>query len=150
MSDYELSNLDMRVHSKPADKGFTFACSRKAVDTCFGRGAIEWISFGAFSRHFEFDGRSNHRPKINGTVVAALTFCPDKHSYLCLYQVSEASYKETGKKSFAEVGLPKLRGWLKAKLEQTETASSRHKQIIVEWQDKEHCFHEFEFMLASK
>jgi hypothetical protein len=69
---------------------------------------------------------------------------------LCLYQVSEASYKDTGKTSFAEVALPKLRGWLKTKLEQTETASSRHKELIVEWQNNEHLFHEFEFMLASK
>ena len=140
----------MRVNSKPADKGYTFACSRKAIDICFGRDAIEWVSFGAFSRHFEFDGRSNHRPKINGTVVAALTFCPDKHSYFCLYQVSEESYIGAGKTSFAEVVLPKLGVWLKTKLEQPETTSSRHKQIIVEWQNKEHLLHEFEFLIGSK
>ena len=150
LSAHGLSNLTMRFHSKPADKGYTFACSRKAIDTCFGRDAFEWVSFGAFSRHFEFDSRSNHRPKINGTVIAALTFCPDRHSYLCLYQVSETSYIGAGKTSFAEVVLPKLRGWLKTKLEQPETASSRHKELIVEWQKKEHLFHEFEFLLASK
>ena len=138
----------MRVHSKPAEKGHTFACSRKSLDVCFGRDAIEWISFGAFLRHFEFDYRSSHRPKITGTVVAALTFCPDGHSYMSLYQVSEARYKDMGKTSFARVVLPKLRDWLQAKQKHIETANSRHKQIIVEWRNKEHHIHEFEFLLA--
>jgi hypothetical protein len=138
----------MRVHSKPAEKGYIFACSRKAIDACFGRDAIEWISFGAFSRHFEFDSRSSHRPKITGTVVAALTFCPDGHSYMTLYQVSKSSYGDTGKTSFAEVVLPKLRDWLKAKQKQMETAGSSHKQIIIEWKNKQHHLHEFEFLLA--
>lgn len=139
----------MRIFSRPTDQGHTFACSRKAIELCFGRDVIEFVSFGRFGRQFKFDGRSSHRPEINGKVVAVLTFCPDKRAHLGFNEIPESRYIGTGKNSFGDVVLPKLNSWLKSKFEERETASSRHKQIIVEWNEKEHLLHEFEFMLVS-
>lgn len=132
----------MRVHAIPTDAGYTFACSRRAIDACFGRGQIEWISFGAIGRHFEFDRKDEHRPALSGTVVAALTWCPDARSYLCLYPVREDLYIDQGKSSFAEVVLPRFRTWLEAWQKMSDSANSKHKTLIAEWNGSEHRFHE--------
>jgi hypothetical protein len=102
----------MRVHAIPTQPGYIFACSRRAIDACFERGQIEWISFGAIGKHFEFDRKDEHRPALSGTVVAALTWCPDERSYLCLYPVREDLYADHGKSSFADIVLPRFRTWL--------------------------------------
>jgi hypothetical protein len=139
----------MQVYSKPAQKGYTFACSRKAILTAFEANFIEWISFGAFKRHFEPDKRSVKIPKLTGTVVASLTFSPKATSYLILYEVSQDIYGEKGKQSFTELVIPKFRDWLAVKVKQVETADSHHKEIIVEWDGKKHTFHELRYLYVS-
>ena len=139
----------MRVHSIPTVEGFTFACSRRAIYACFARDRIDWISFGSIGKHFEFDSRTEQRPELSGTVVAALTYCPDGSSYLCLYPVRKDIYAGIGASSFAEVVLPRFREWLDTREKQSGVAGSTHKMIIAEWTGSHHLFHELSALYAS-
>ncbi len=146
----------MRVRSIPAAEGFTFACSRKAIDACFGKDAIKWISFGAIGRRFKFDSRQNNRPRLTGVVVASLSFNPNLSAYnptpsahICLYPVRKDDYDERGKPAFSEIVLPKFREWLEQKRQAPDTSNSRQSKIIAEWTGSEHRFHELTALYAA-
>jgi len=141
-----VGNAKMRVTSLPADEGFTFPCSRKSIDTIFGKRGLDWISFGLIGRHFKFDSHTEKRPELTGTVIASLTFRPDGSASLCLYPIAKAVYEATGKTNFVEEVLPHLGQWLETKRSQAAVAGSSHKQIIVEWTGTEHRFHELKRM----
>lgn len=145
----------MRVHSIPAAKGFTFACSLKAIDACFGKDKINWMSFGAIGRRFKFDRRQNNRPSLTGVVVASLSFNPNLSVYnpipsahTCLYPVRKDIYEEIGKPAFSEIVLPKFREWLEQKYQSPDTSNSRHGTIIAEWTGSEHRFQELTALYA--
>ena len=145
----------MRVHSIPVAEGFTFACSRKAIDICFGKDKIKWISFGASGRLFKFDSHQNNRPQLTGVVVASLSFNlnpsvydPIPSAHICLYPVRKDSYEEIGKPAFSEIVLPKFREWLEQKRQTPHMSNSRYRTIISEWTGSEHRFHELTALYA--
>ena len=139
----------MRTHSIPTDLGSIYPCSRKAINDHFTPGKLEWISFGAIGRYFQFDDKTENRPTLSGIVVASLTYNPEGTAHLCLYPIKEDQYGDAGKQEFASEVLVTFSKWLDKQSVNPENTSSRHKSVIADWTGTTHLIHQFDRLYKS-
>jgi len=130
----------MRISERRLPKTEGYPCTRRQVKSTFDGTDVKWISLGSI-RHFEFDKRSTHRPKIQGMVVASVTYSPQREAYVCIYVVRRAEYPAEAQDDFRTHVLPRMRQWLRRQIEKPDTAILGYEEMIVEWNETTHVFH---------
>ena len=123
----------------------TYAANRKQIKLNLPSKEEASVIFG-LTRKFEFDNRCARPPQISGTVVASVTCNRDKDIRIYFYPISQTIYPEKAKSQFHNDVLPKLKKWIDHQVSKPETAVLGIEEFIIEWNGKNHLFHQIKFL----
>ncbi|MFB7142591.1 hypothetical protein ACFCYN_23570 [Gottfriedia sp. NPDC056225] len=123
----------------------TYATNKKQVKLNLPNKEDANVLFG-LRRKFEFDTQCSRPPQISGTVVASVTCNRDKDISIYFYPISQNIYPEKAKSQFHNDVLPELKKWIEKQSSKPDTAVLGVEEYIIEWNGKNHLFHQIKFL----
>ncbi len=121
-----------------------YPCTKREAKAAFGDLELRWIGLGWPSRHFRFDRRTTHQPKVaEKDIVADATYSPQREGWFMAYAVRKEDYPPEAREDFRDRVMPKMRRWLQAQIAKPDTAVLSHEYLIVEWDGATHKFHHY-------
>jgi len=132
----------MKVEVAYLQKTECFSCTRREAKAAFGDLELRWIGLGYPARHFSFDSRTVHRPKVaEQDIVANATYSPQREGRFSAYAMRKEAYPPQAREDFRDRVLPKMRRWLQAQIAKPDTAVLGYEYLIAEWDGTTHQFH---------
>jgi hypothetical protein len=133
------------THYRNLNRTEKYVTNIKQIKSKFMKNEDLKISYG-LGRQFKFDSRCRNKPVIKGTVVASVSCNRDRAIQFSLYPISQNAYPEKAYEEFNNVVLPDIKKWIDEQISKPETAILGVEELIVEWNKKNHLFHNVRFL----
>ncbi|MBM7702902.1 hypothetical protein [Metabacillus iocasae] len=126
-------------HFRKLNKNERYPTTKKLLKSVFANVEQLDVLFG-LNRTFESE-RKSFQNKMEGTVVASVTYHRDRTIHFSLFPQSSTHYTDKATEDFNTRIMMRMKQWIEDQMNKPDTALLSMEELIVEWDGRTHLLH---------